>query len=1542
MATNEDKLLENLRWVTGELRQARTRLTELEEQHAEPIAIVGMSCRFPGGVTGPEELWRLVESGTDAIGEFPADRGWDLGTLFDDDPDRPGTSYGRAGGFLHDATEFDAELFGISPREALAMDPQQRLLLQAAWEVLERAGIDPMSLRGSRTGVFAGTNGQDYAHLMLANTEVSDGYLGTGSVASVLSGRVAYAFGLEGPTVTVDTACSSSLVALHLAVQALRKGECGLALAGGVTVMSTPTAFVEFSRQRGLAPDGRCKAFGAGADGTGWGEGVGVLLVERLSDAVRNGHDVLAVVRGSAINSDGASNGLTAPNGPAQQRVIRDALADARLSLSDVDVVEAHGTGTALGDPIEAGALIATYGQHHDPDGPLWIGSVKSNIGHTQAAAGMAGVIKMVQAIRHGVAPRTLHADDPSPHVDWSAGTVAVLTGNRPWPETGAPRRAAVSSFGVSGTNAHTILEQAPAVAAEEAPAGRMSPPMTPLVLSSRSAEGLRRQAERLHTFLGERPDDRLADVGYSLVTTRAALEHRAVVLATGRADARDRLADPARAVTGVVTPGTQAFLFTGQGSQRPGTGRMLYESYSVFAEAVDAVCAHLDPALDRPLRTVMFGDSDLLHETRYAQAGLFALEVALFRLLESWGVRPDRLLGHSIGELAAAHVAGVLSLADACTLVAARGRLMQELPRGGAMLAAAATEADVPAGLDVAAVNGPSSIVVSGTEDEIAALESAWRAEGRKVRRLVVSHAFHSRLMEPMLDEFAAVAGSLTYHPPAIPVVPAASTVDGTAPDVATPGYWVHQVRETVRFADGVDALRRAGVTRFLELGPDGVLSALVDDALAVPALRAGHDETETVLRAVAATFAHGCPVDWPALFARYGARRVELPTYAFQRRSYWPDARIGAGDLAAAGLGAADHPLLGAAVSLAAEGGVLLTGKLSAATHPWLAEHRVMGGVLLPGTAFVELAVRAGEQAGHRGLAELTLHRPLVLPERGAVALQVSVGPPREDGTRTVEVHARPDGGDTEWVRHAEGLLTEDVPAAGFDLAAWPPPGAEPVDLDGFYAAAAAAGFGYGPVFQGLRAAWRSGAETFAEVELPEHAARDAARFGLHPALLDAALHPTGLEPGAAGLPFAWTGVSLHAAGAAALRVRLAPTGTGAHTLQLADPTGAPVATVESLVLRQVTPDQLRAGADDSLFAVEWTPVTAPAAGTEAPAVAWLPAGSVHEVAHRTLALVRDRVASGEESPLVLLSRGAVAAGPGDVVTDLAAAGAWGLVRSAQSEHPGRFVLVDVDDSTPDLPGIVALDEPQLAVRGGEVFVPRLARASAMASLTAPEAPEWRLDVDGEGTFEHLVLRDTEPVTELAPGEVRVAVRAAGVNFRDVLIALGSYPEAALMGSEAAGVVVQVGAGVADLAPGDRVFGLFAGAFGPVAVTDRRFLAPIPDGWSFVDAASVPMAFLTAYYALVDLAGLRAGESVLVHAAAGGVGMAAVQLARHLGAEVFGTASPAKWDATGLPCRAVGVVSGPGVRGEVRVGGRGAELADRRVHRRLARDAG
>ncbi|TWP46681.1 SDR family NAD(P)-dependent oxidoreductase [Lentzea tibetensis] len=1337
MATT-DELRDYLKWVTADLHQTRQRLQKIESAGREPIAVVGIGVRLPGGIESPDDLWRLVSGGGDAVGDFPADRGWDVDALYDPDPDAVGKSYTRQGGFLRNGTEFDAGFFGISPREALAMDPQQRLLLETSWEALERAGVDPTALEGQNVGVFTGFTANEYMTLADGRSEL-DGFRLTGGSASAAAGRVSYVLGVEGPAVTVDTACSSSLVAIHLASQALRAGECSLALAGGAAVMATPTGFLEFSRQRGLAADGRCKSFADAADGTGWSEGAGVLVLERLSDAQRNGRRILAVVRGSAVNQDGASNGLTAPNGPAQQRVIRQALANAGLSTGDVDLVEAHGTGTALGDPIEAQALLATYGQGRET--PLWLGSLKSNVGHAQAAAGVAGVIKMILSMRHGLMPRTLHVDAPSSQIDWSAGAVSLLTEARDWPSSDRPRRAGVSAFGVSGTNAHVIVEEAPDA---ESSAVSDVDGVVPLVVSGRSADALRGQAARLAEV-----DAGVGEVAGALLG-RSLWEHRAVVLAEDRdgAVAGLRAVAEGRSASGVVTgvPGAAektVFAFTGQGAQRSGMGRELYEAYPVFAEKFDEVCA----ALGTPVRDVVFGEPDgRLDQTEFTQPALFAFEVALAALLESWGVRPDVLVGHSIGELSAAHVAGVWSLPDAAKLVTARARLMQALPAGGAMAAVAATEDEVLEvlaswdGACVAAVNGPSTVVISGTAEAVAGAAGVLAGQGRKVKSLTVSHAFHSALMEPMLDEFREVAESIEYREPRIPIV---STAGG---DVRSPDYWVEQVRKPVRFADAVASLEGAWV----EIGPDGVLTAMVrdvhGDVVAAALCRRDKPEVATLLTGLAELFARGVPVDWTHHVPEHRGH-LELPTYAFQRERYWLT-RSGAGDLPGTG-----HPLLGAVVEVPESGGVVLTGRVSVGAHPWLADHTISGAVLVPGAALVEMAIHAGDQVDHPVLDELVLEAPLRLD--GVRRVQVSVGQVDASGRRPVSIHSCVDGG--EWVRHAAGF----VASAGdrgrdVDLGVWPPEGARPVELADFYATLADRGYDYGPAFQGVTAAWIRNGEVFGEVALP--AQEDPAGFGIHPALLDAATHLLSLrsfttdDDATVELPFSLERVVLHATGATKVRVRV---GDG---IDLVDEAGDPVLQVGSFVTRPMPVEQ-QARSGEALFAVDWVEHSALGRSTAArwigelaevraepprwvvltPGESDLPeVGRVRAEVARVLAVVQEFVTD----PVWASSRLVVATCGGEL--DPVAAAVWGLVRAAQAENPERIMLADLDTETAelDLDGLAEAGEWQVAVRGDRITVPRLVRLGE-EQVGALDPAGTVLVTGGTGSLGALVAR-------------------------------------------------------------------------------------------------------------------------------------------------------------------------------------------------------
>ena len=1522
--SDEEKLRAYLKRATADLRSSRRRLQELEEEQRSPLAIVGMACRYPGEVSSPDELWELVAQGRDAIGPMPNDRGWDLERFYDPDPDHAGTSYAREGGFLRNVAEFDPGFFEIAPRDAIGTDPQQRVSLEVGWEALEDAAIDPHSLRGTQTGTFMGVMHHDYATGLRGPVDLGlESGLGSGSAGSVVSGRLAYTLGLHGPAVSVDTACSSSLVALHLACQSLRRGECSLALAGGVTVMWTPSLFVWFSRQRGLAPDGRCKSYADAANGVGWGEGVGVVVLERLGDAVRLGHRVLGVVRGCAVNQDGASNGLTAPSGPAQQRVVRAALLDAGLSVGQVDVVEGHGTGTRLGDPIEAQALLATYGQSRER--PLWLGSVKSNIGHTQAAAGVAGVIKMVMALRRGVLPRTLHVDRPSGEVDWSAGAVSLLREEVAWEGVGEPRRAGVSSFGASGTNAHVILEEAPLVGGvgvslngvetgfgdDGVVGGVLGGGVTPWVLSGRGVDGLVGQARRLFEWVDADRGLGVGDVGFSLLS-RPVFEDRAVVVGGDRdclLEGLGALGDgrsSGSVVRGVAGDGGGAvFVFPGQGSQWDGMAVELLDGSEVFAEGLRecerALAAHVDWSLEGVLRGLSGAPS--LERVDVVQPALWAVMVSLAGLWRACGVSPVAVVGHSQGEIAAACVAGALSLQDGARVIALRSRALGELAGQGGMMSVALGESELAERIEnhpdvvIAAINGPTSVVLSGNLDTLKELHTQLQHEEIHTRGIAAAvTAGHSplveKLRERMLEEFSSIA-------PAPSSVPFYSTVTGQALDTTRLDgeYWYRNLREPVRFQQTVSTLLEEGRHTFVEISPHPVLTTAIEaigeqvledseELVSCASLRRNEGGAERFMLSLAHAHVCGERVDWRAVVGDRQRAPVKLPSYAFQRNRYWVEPPAELGRVGAAGLDPLDHPFLGASVKLPGERGWLFTGRLSLEEYPWLADHAVMGVTILPGTAFVELAHRVGREVGAEVISELVLESPLALAERDAAELHICVGEPGELGERAISIYSRAkretQDGERSWACHANGVLmaeetfeqregrTDITPVAGAQP--WPPATAEPIDLAGFYDAAAELGADFGPAFNGLSAAWRLGERLFAEVTLAEDQEAEASLFAIHPALLDAALHAIGmlegpaqedrvLEQGSRALrmPFSWNNVRLSRGGASRLRVEMHARTDGSVSLVLLDESGECVLTVGSLAFRELSEDRLRAAGErerDSLFSVEWTAV--PLGRTAAPSIERptvigptqgraatalrtegveldvvvdmtelrerLDAGApipelvlldclepaprieqspeegerllsvAHAGAHRVLDVLQAWLAEERlaHSRLVILTAGAVATGPQEDVRHLMAAPLWGMARSAQSENPGFFTLLDLDEhdtSAAALGRSIESEEPQLAIRAGVVLAPRLLRFSegsdgASANPTAANRPHFDPDgsvliTGGTGDIGRLLARhlvDHHKVRSVILASRRGAQAPGAADLQAELVELGA----------------------------------------------------------------------------------------------------------------------------------------------------------------------
>jgi acyl transferase domain-containing protein/NADPH:quinone reductase-like Zn-dependent oxidoreductase/surfactin synthase thioesterase subunit/NAD(P)-dependent dehydrogenase (short-subunit alcohol dehydrogenase family) len=1544
------------------------------------LAIVGMGCRFPGGASNPADYWRLLDSGVDATKDVPDDR-WDAEAIYDSAPATPGKAYTKRGAFLDAIDGFEPEFFGISPREAIGLDPQQRLLLEVTWEAFEHAGIVPSTLGGSATGVWVGLSLDDYASHSTGSGDLAriDAYSALGNARSVAAGRIAYVLDLHGPVMQVDAACASSLVALHLACQSLRAGECDRAVVAAASLMSSPEATVALCQLRALAPDGRCKTFDSAADGYGRGEGCGVVVLERLEDARATGRTIHAVVRGTAVNHDGRSNGLTAPNGTAQEAVIRAALANGNVPPAAVGYVEAHGTGTLLGDPVEVLALSRVYGPGRAADAPLYLGSVKTNFGHLEAAAGMAGLIKAVLSLSHERIPQHLHLKEPNPRIPWRELAVRVASAPREWEKSAVPRVAGVSAFGISGTNAHVLVEEAPPVERRAAAVERSA---ELIVISARTDAALRASASRLRDHLKAHPEWTLHDVAYSLLTTRAAMDRR-WAFATGSrqaldealdaaARAPDRPVDPPPASTG---PPKTAFVFPGQGSQWLGMGRQLWIEEAAFREALSrcdqAIAAEAGWSVIDELGAS--ADESRLDEIDVVQPVLFAFQVALTAMWRSWGVEPDAVVGHSMGEVAAACVSGALSVQDGAAIVCRRSALLRRIRGRGEMALvelpfgeAAAALAGLADRVDVAASNGTRSTVLSGEPGALTEVLGRLEARGVFCRRIKVDVASHSPQVDPLLPELVAKLRGLSPQPARLAMH---STVTGArveGPELDA-SYWADNLRRPVSFATVIEALSAAGFTRFVEMSPHPLLVTSVQEiceraapsAVAVGSLRRDHPERSTALHALGALFAGGLALDARALFPE-GGERVELPVYPWQRQRYWIEAARTRGH----GGHRAEHPLLGARVPSAGADAVY-DSTISAREPPWVASHRVSGRIVLPGAATAELLRAAIEDHGAGAppqLTRLTLESPIVVPARRALRLQTVL---TANATRVSLYGQGADAAPHEdWTLFATCDVGEpaDLPEK-VDLSALRGRCPEPVDVEALAASFARVGLGYGPEFRGLRALWRGAGEALAEVRLPE--GLDVRGYGLHPALLDAAFQVVGGLVDHADddvlLPLEIGRFVLRRAGARAAMVhaRLLARSTAeglSADVTLTDASGEVVAQVEALRLRRVpaalldltdrpttTPDSLyrmawpqarpapsasKAGADrwvvvamddraDGAAVVEELraagatseqvdPGRLRGISAEHVVCAWDPSGDAPAALTATLQgldVVQALDACPSPPRLWWLTREAVAESPED---DCAAGSSslWGLGRTAMQERPElRFTMLDLERGA--RAGEVLIreasaddDESQLAWRKGQRHAARLVRAPAADARYRSE--NYRLDSLRDGTLDGL---HPVPAKRRAPGprEVEIEVSASGLNFRDVLVALGMYPgkDPVPLGGECAGVVARVGAEVRGILRGDCVMALAAGAFARFVTVDARAVAPVPKGLSLQQAAAVPIAFSTAWYALHDLAALEPGERVLIHSAAGGVGMAASQLARWIGAEVLATASPAKWDA-------------------------------------------
>jgi acyl transferase domain-containing protein/7-keto-8-aminopelargonate synthetase-like enzyme/acyl carrier protein len=1590
--------------------------------NAEPIAVVGMGCRFPGGVSNPDEFWRLLREGRDAIVDIASAGRWNADAYYDADPDAPGKMSVQHGGFLQDVDQFDAQFFGISPREAAVLDPQQRLLMEVTWEALENAGMKPGSLHNSATGVYVGITTSEYEKLCLQsdialqtdNQHVA--YMGTGNDTCAAAGRLSYSLGLTGPSLSVNTACSSSLVATHLACESLRHRSCRMALAGGVNLTLIPDIYVVFSKAGMLSPGGRCRTFDAAADGYVRGEGCGVLVLKRLSDAVADGDNVLALIRGSAVNQDGKSSGLTVPNGPSQQAVVQQALDNAGILPSQVGYVEAHGTGTSLGDPIEVGALAGVFRERTEP---LLIGSVKTNIGHLESGAGAAGLIKTILSLQHGEIPRNLHFDEPSPHIGWDKMPIRVVTEKTAWP---AERRiAGVSSFGYSGTNAHIVLEAAPAT--EPAKPNEIERPMHLLALSTRTQGALADAAAKYANFLQQSPQTSLADLCASANSGRTLFAHRMAIAASNTEDLQKQLAAFAAGEKSQVITGSEndlaqpkiGFLFTGQGSQYAGMARELYETQPLFKQTLDQCDELLRGHLEVPLLDVLYPDhangevsADLINQTAYTQPCLFALEYALATLWRSWGIEPDLMLGHSVGEYAAACIAGVFSLEDGLKLITARARLMQALPQDGTMLAAKTDQATAEAAIQdyadtvsLAAINGPKSVVISGKVEAVHEIGAKLKGQGISTKELVVSHAFHSPAMEPMLNDFRKVAESITFSPPKLGVI-SNVTGDKVTDEITQPDYWVKHLRYAVHFNDGMQSMEKHGCNVYIEIGANPIMLGMGrlcvnnDNTYWLPSLRAKKNDWTMLLNSLGELFAHGVTPDWQGFEQGYNRQKIALPTYPFQRQRHWLP-QTGSGKKNSPAL----RPLVDKLIKSPLIEQTIIETEFSANALPFLQDHKVFDEIVAPGASHIALLLSGAELLGMQGcqLEDVVFPAPLTLAEGETRLVQAVLSPNGDDyDCQLISTPAANQG--EESVTHATGHLVHKANsnAETIALADIQARCTETIDPDELYEVAAAQFIVFGPSFRWIDSLQKGDGEALARFSRPENI--DMAGYWLHPGLLDACFQTAGItldEDASAEtlLPFMLKRLQIQDAPQGNhWWCHVKQTGEQAWDIRLLDDDGRVLLALDGFEMRAAPRNAMRHV--DWLYKVEWQARPSEFTGLPASNGVWLIFANMTDdlgdqlakqlhIQNQSYVLVKpgneftlndmDATINADQAEdyqhlmdqaFVQSNRNcagvvylwSITPGSDDLPTEaqslgvhamftvwalrqadriarlwlftqgaqavasepslqVAQAGIWGFGRSLAIEQPDlHCTLVDLSPE-PKSDNLTALltelgtqnNEDQIAWRGDTRHVARLTRyQTQQPTQQKPEGP-FRVQLAGYGSPDELRLVEME---RRAPGtgEVEIEVHSTALNFRDVLNSLGMLKEYYAevlnitraqdipLGFECAGTVVAVGPDVADLKIGDPVVAAAQGSFSSHVTVEAYSVARKPDSLSFEAASGTPTAFLTAWYALRELAKTQAGDKVLIHSAAGGVGQAAVQIAQAVGAEIFATASTGKWE--------------------------------------------